>query len=126
MGGVREERRRAEARKGPGGGPKGWDARRGRKCSRSLARRRSLSCPARPHRPPLFRVSSVSLFFHFHRNSFGVVCRIVCFTIIPVVASTFVLAWIPVRTPLAPTRIAAFRELVFVRERCPSIVIPRL
>ena len=63
-----------------------------RNLSHSPARRRSLSCHARPHRPPLVLFPSVSFFFPFHRNTFGVVCRIQCFTIVPVVASAFVLA----------------------------------
>ena len=44
----------------------------------------------------------------------SVVCRILCFTIIPVTVSLFVVVRISASTPHAPSTIAAFRGLVFV------------
>ena len=68
----------------------------------------------------------VSLFSPFHRNTFGVVCRILCFTIVPVTVSALILAGISASAPFAPTGIAALRRgLVFVRGWCPSFVVPR-
>ena len=55
---------------------------------------------------------SLSLIFSFQRRAFGVVCA-------------FILARITANTPLAPSRKAAFRGLVFVRGWCASFVVPR-